>query len=84
MNTTRRYQPTRRNAAAFAAAALATVATLGSTLALFGSATATPWSPTLQATLVEPCAAQRGPSQRLSCMQAAVFAPRGTLDIVSR
>jgi hypothetical protein len=52
MNTTRRYQATRRSAAAFAAAVLATAATLGSTLALFNSAAATPWLATPQAPLV--------------------------------
>jgi hypothetical protein len=84
MNTTRRYQATRRSAAAFAAAALATVATLGSTLALFASVAATPWLPTSQAALVEHCDVERRTSQRLACVQAAVFAQRGTLHVASR
>lgn len=55
-----------------AAAALATVATLGSVLVLFHSASSTPWLSADQTALVAHCDAHRASAQRRACVQAAL------------
>ena len=55
-----------------AAAALATIATLGSVLAFFHSASSTAWLASDQAALVAHCDAERATSKRRECVQAAI------------
>ena len=56
----------------FAAAALATVTTLGSVLALFHSASSTAWLASDQAAAVAHCDAHRASAKRRDCVQAAI------------
>jgi hypothetical protein len=60
---------------AFAAAALATVATIGSVLALFDSAASTPWLAADQASRIAHCDGLRATTQRQACVRAALAEP---------
>lgn len=79
-----RYQPlSRRTAASFvAAAAVATIAVVGGTLALFDSA-AGPWLPAEQAARVAHCDAERAAAQRQACVRAAVAAPAAATQVAT-
>jgi len=72
------YVPPSRCVAAIVIAALAFVATTGAVLALFASASATPWLSADQAALVAHCDSRRSTTQREACIQEAVARHQAT------